>query len=189
MVGASLTMKISLRILLFCSLSAFTQGASELQKFEPPLVSKDGDLPAWHRDQPWMRAAYSEWMPWAFTFEEWKSYRSENYLKGIDEGMFARSAAKQRAWAKEGCSVFGTVVLKEGDGRFLVVFSCFGEVVTFPKTKSDLHYALRGLLMKREESGWKVADLGKDIGLNSPVAKEFLARSFGDVLGLSESSK
>ena len=170
-------------------MSGLALGAPEVIKFDPPLVSEDGNLPSWYEDQPWMRAAYSEWMPWAFTFTEWKSYRSEKYGRGIDAGMFAKSCARQRAAAKEGCSVFGSVALKEGEGRFLVVLSSFGEVAVFPKTKEDLHYALRGLLMKREETGWKVVDLGGDIALDSPVAKEFLALLSADALGIGAKSQ
>lgn len=188
-VSAALTMKMILRITLFCLMAGVAWSAPELTKFDPPLISKDGALPSWHQDQPWMRAAYSEWMPWGFTFAEWKSYRSENYTRSINEGMFAKSAKMQRAAAKEGCSVFGALALKEGNGRFLVVLSCFGEVAIFPKTKGDLPYALRGLLMKREETGWKVVDLGGDVALGSPVAKEFLALLSADALGIGASPK
>jgi hypothetical protein len=178
--------RMNFRILAFCFLTGAAVGAPQFQKFEPPLKLRDGVIAAGQEAPPWIRACCSEWTPWVVQFEEWQSYRSARLLKsrGVDEARFrdvtSRPRQEERWW-----SILATAWLEQDQEKFLLVISYPGELNRFPRYRNEMKYAFAKLLLKHDENGWKLVDLGTDISYESAVAKEMLSIDFS-ALGIAK---
>jgi hypothetical protein len=173
----------------FFAVATIAIGAPQFQKFDPPLQVHDGVIVAGPEAPPWLRACCAEWTPWMFQFGEWQSYHSAKWLANsrVDEAQFREFSSKLKEEAKQGAerwrwwSVMATARLKQDQEDFLLVISYPGELDRFPRFSSETNGGLAKLLLRHDETGWKLVDPGTDLAYESAVAKEMLAIDFPDL--------
>jgi hypothetical protein len=151
--------------------------ASELRRFEPPLIVDAASLTTIASGHPWVRACCSEWMSWAFTFEEWKSYRSQTLIHAqkIDPAKFESHQQATAAHVPREKSILATLPLSQDGADFLIVISCAGKLDRYPEQKRDLTSGFQKILLRKTVEGWRLVDLGTDLPYESPVAKKMLS--------------
>jgi hypothetical protein len=177
----------ALSIFMFSALACVASEVLELRRFEPPLTVDDASMAAIQSDHPWVRACCSEWMPWAFTFEEWSSYRSQNHIESqkMDSAKFGGHQREVASRAPRWSSVLATLPLSHDGEDFLIVVSYHEKLNHYPKEPSDLKFGFRKMLLRNSASGWRLVDLGTDIPYDSPVAKKLISINFA-ALGIPE---
>jgi hypothetical protein len=177
-------MRILSAVLLSVMLARVSAETSSQRRFEQPLRVDDESLATIQSSYPWARACASDWMPWVFTFEEWRSYRSPKLLneQKIDAAAFK---VHQQAVAKQltshGKTVLVTLSVTLRDDDFLIVVSCAEKLDRYPKGKEDLPSGIQKMLLKKWRSGWLVVDVGIDLPYDDPIVKKMLSITYADL--------
>lgn len=123
-------------------------------------------------------------MPWAFTFEEWKSSRSQKFLdrQKIDAAKFGlHQQAVATQLTSHGTSILATFSLAQSNKEFLIVISCAEKLDRFPRQKNDLPSGIQKTLLKKSGDGWLLVDLGTDLPYDNPVVQEMLSIHLADL--------
>jgi hypothetical protein len=123
-------------------------------------------------------------MPWAFTFEEWRSFRSKDLIadQKIDAPGFKKHQQAVAAQLKpHGKTILATLSLTQDKEEFLIVISCAENLDRIPQRKSDLPSGVQTLLLKRLGADWQLVDPGTDLPYGSPVVRKMLSISPSDL--------